>query len=86
MENTSIQIYVMKYKSFKFGKVSENIYKLEIARYISFLATCFCACAQKQCIPIVTSQTARAVYCIITKSTFQFHYWRLLMRTYALDS
>ena len=27
--------------------------KLEIARYISHLSTCFCACAQKQRIPIV---------------------------------
>ena len=28
-------------------------FKLEIARYILHLSTCFCACAQKQRIPIV---------------------------------
>ena len=40
--------------AFMFGLLwSFTYYELEIARYISHLSNCFCACAQKQRIPIV---------------------------------
>ena len=43
----------MLYSSKKAKKTRQKQLELEIARYILHLSTCFCACAQKQRIPLV---------------------------------